>query len=396
MSRRTIPVYSGSWSCESATSFLPSHRHYYAGLHNLYGIHHLNRTSATKDASTLLFEGLDEGRFDQVRRAVAVDRKCLQSTSRHRSLSAEKLEPVAYALENCRMWSALAEHCRRTGTGVAQVGDLTFYERLSAMNIILKWMLTFPEVSIPDEYPLHTALACRLDDFAHDLLARAPSLARLPDARGKTPMHVVCALPSATPPALAARHVRGLVRLGADAAAADYDGSTPLHEVVRAVRQPVAPYGLIRRRGVQLSLERVVPIIDVLLVHGASLSAIDGMGSTALEIALLSGLDYVIIVQRAALLRERLCGLDIVQRWRPRLRPVSGIWGTLPDDVIVKIMSLLSPYDVAAGLGATCCGLRAVSTSEFLWTYLETSHCLNIVRRSIMRNSLKISSSSPT
>lgn len=379
MSRRTLPVYG-----EYSGLHLPSYRRHFGDQsQHCRATDDEDGASVVKDSSALLFEGLNESRFDQVRRAVALDRNCLKSTARHRGHSKGELNVISYALANCLKWNALAAHCRRTGTGVAQVGDLTFSERLSAMNVILRWLLNFPELEISEGTPLLTALFCRLDDVALSLLTRAPHLACVADERGKTPLHVVCKLPSAMPPTVAVRYIRLLTRLGASVRAQDMGGATPLHEILRAIRKPTAPYGLVRRRGSSLSLESVVPVIDTLLAHGASLITADGTDINVMISILRSGLDFIKLVQRASILRERLCGPIISQRWCACRLPVSGLWGLLPDDVVVKILSFLSPYDVFSGIGATCTALRAISTSKCLWSYLEWSRCVETMTYSL-------------
>lgn len=378
MSRRTLPVYSEF----SSYLFLNHRRHLGEGNYHCMASRSEDGTSTVKDSSSILFEGLDEGRFDKVRRAIAQDRSCLMTTARHRNHSEQELNVISYALANCRIWNDLAAHCRRTGTGIAQVGDLTFNERQSAMNVILRWLLNFPEVEISQGTPLLTALLCHLDDIPLLLLKRAPHLACVADARGKTPLHVVCTLPSGMSPLVAVKYIRLLTNLGADVSTQDMDGSTPLHEVLHAICQPVAPYGLVRRRGTSLKLESVMPVIDILLAHGASLTTVDGTGANVMNIALCSGLEFIKLIERATKLRERLCGSNISRRWRACRRPISGLWGQLPDDVVIKILSFLSPYDVFSGIGATCTGLRAISTTEYLWSYLELAHCLENLRNS--------------
>lgn len=395
MSHRTSPIFS-----ESSTSFFPNHRHNRSGLHTLFRIHNGCKRVESEDASHVFYEGLDEARFDQVRRAVMSDPTCLHYAVRthgaahgavHRGVS-----PISYALANCRTWSALAAHCRRTGIGIADGGELTFRERLTAMNAILAWLVAHTDgvVSMPTDQPLHTAYACRLDTFAMRLLDRWPRLAVGADARGRTPLHAVCALDADADTAVAAAaasHVSALARRGADVCARDADEQTPLHTLVNSLQKRVGvsgDYGL-TRRGVHASsrsLHMVTSVMDALLLHGASLSMRDRWGRSAPDVALQGGLDYIVLVQRAVVLCERICNCNLTCERHVLRSPrvcarVRGPWGLLPDDLVTKIMSLLSPHDALFGIGATCSALRRVATGKKLWAHLDMAHCMRAMRQ---------------
>lgn len=392
MSHRTIPVFDDNtlvYSFSARRHSLGHAREHRSDAHRL--------STVPKDSPTLLFEALDHARFDQVRRAVQANPACLRSQAPHPTSRNRPLSPIAYALANCQTWTALLLHCRRTGIAVPNACDLTFRERLSAMNVILVWLIARPDIRIPSTAPLHLTLACRLDGAASRLLSRAPWLARSRDSRGKTPLHIVAGLQAGLQSSEAVGMIHSLVAAGADVRVGDWDGATPLHDLVRATGTPTSAHGLTRRRrrgaGCAAALGAVTPVVDALLAEGARLDAKDGMGLTPLDVAFDTGLDYVGLMRRADLLRDRLCGSEVTARWREKRTNVSGMWGGLPDDVIVRIMSLLSPRDVVTGIGATCTGLRRVTVCDFLWSHLETGRCLEVLRLSVARDGLRVRSS---
>lgn len=412
MSRRTAPVFG-----ERQNTFLSPHRHGY-GYGYLVRPDERGSTAKSaearreKDASTRLFEALDEPRFDEVRRAVSDDRACLQTTQRYRASNSRPLSPIRYALANCEAWQALSAHCVRTGIVLAPLGGRTFRERISAMNAIIAWLLQQPEVEIPEGKPLHLALACGLDLAAAVMCRRAPWLACTKDSRGKTVVHVVCGLPDGIKAEDAARIICNLAHYGADCVAPDIEGATPLHDLIRVSAKPVSSHGLIRRRRYANGLEHVRPIINALLAHGARLDVYDNSGRCPVDLALHVGLDYVDLIQRAASLRERLvrnghtfeeyddnksftkgddwmCNKESILR---RSRS-TGAWGILPDDVVLKIMSYLTPCDIVKGIAGTCQSLRRIAANDVLWNHLEVTHCLDVVRESVVRISHRCTAS---
>lgn len=365
-----------------------------------------------KDVTSRLFEALDEPRFDDVRRAVYEDRTCLRKSQRYRSSSGRALSPVRYALANCEAWQALAAHCTRTGMMMAPLGGRTFRERISEMNSIIAWLLQQPEVEIPQGQLLHSALACGLNLAAVVMCRRAPWISRTKDARGKTVIHVVCGLPDGIKAEDAARMICNLTHYGADCAVADLEGATPLHDLIRVSAKPVSSHALIRRRRYANGLEYVRPIVDALLAHGARLDVCDNSGRCPLDLALHLGLDYMELVRRAASQRERLvknggtfehydANDDIIGEggWvdsadaMVRKAESTGVWGMLPDDVILKILSYLTPCDIIKGISGTCQSLRRLTGNDELWNHLEVTHCLDVVRGSVVRNSHRCSAS---
>lgn len=59
---------------------------------------------------------------------------------------------------------------------------------------------------------------------------------------------------------------------------------------------------------------------------------------------------------------------------------VAGLWGLLPDEVVLRIFAFLSPKDVVRGVGATCHALRRIAVSRDLWVSYTSVSCLNAVR----------------
>lgn len=395
---------------DDASSFLPPHRHGYGYVTTSHRGRLTQQTvnaSTAKDATTLLFDGLDEARFDQVRRAVNNDRNCLLGM-RHDATHSQLYSPIQYALANCERWQALAAHCIRTGLPVATVEGRSFRERLYSMNVIVAWLLQQPEISIPNGQPLHTALACGLDLAAAMFCRKAPWLASSTDLRGKTPAHVVCSLSNGMRPSEAAKIVVMLAHTGTNCAKADNQGLTPLHDLLDASTNPASSHGLIRRRQAVTGVEYVRPIIDVLLSHGARLDEHDNMWRTPVDIAFYAGLDYVTLIRRAAVLRERIVrtsfsntcafhqdatGLSSLNNGEAS-QPVdvqqfqaAGMWATLPEDVILKIMTYLTPCEIVSGLGRTCQLLRRTVAHSDLWKHLDLSFSLDLARKSVSHNS---------
>ncbi|CAN8073857.1 unnamed protein product [Agarophyton chilense] len=327
------------------------------------------------EKSFQIFDALDHARFDHVRRLAATNPACLQATKRV-SADVPPQSVVDYALSNCRTWNALLEHCRRTGIALPHAEDLTFPRRLASMKSIIVWLLAQPSVALPVLAPLHTAVLCELTDAFHILLQRAPHLARSVDARGKTPLHLVCALAVYTSSDSALRFVRLLHASAADFNARDADGKTPLHNLVAALSHSQPAYGLVRRRRAGNTLAAVVPLLDELLACGADIHYHDLDGASVMEHALHSGLDYLVIAQRASILRHRMCASPSALKWRHRPAHVTGIWSCLSEELVCKIFLHLSPKHVATGIGATCSALRKIALSEPLWRHLDTSRCL--------------------
>lgn len=326
-----------------------------------------------------IFDALDHARFDVVRRIVASDPSSLSATkSVNPHVAPENV--LDYALNNCRTWSALLEHCRRTGIALPHAEDLTFPRRLSSMKAIVAWLLLQPTVSLPKRTPLHTVVICELTEAFDILLKRAPHLAASVDARGRTPLHTVCSLATYISSDQATRYISQLHAAGADFNACDNDGKTPLHALLAALNDSEPMYGLVRRRRSGNNLSSVVPVVDEMLACGADIYHKDTKRTTAIEFALLSGLDYIVLAQRANLLRERICRAPSARNYASGAAHVSGNMACLSDDILFKIFTYLSPKQVITGVGVTCVGLRRIAVSDDLWRHLETSRCLALLR----------------
>lgn len=437
MSRRTLVSAAGVGTDLHVTSLLPTHRHYtyhasgFSHHHHGYYHHHHQRyprstspssssptstsvttSTSTEDATTQLFDGLDDARFDQVRRAVARDRTCLSSTRQRQnrvSTNTKPLTPLAYALANCELWNALAAHCRRTGVAVNQrlSGALTFTERLSAMNIILPWLIhSSDDIEHSSNISLlHTALSCGLHHVVFALLEKAPSLGTT-IKNGKSSLHVICGMVkckgdrdfsvsthangtsnNCIPDDVVCRLIHKLCALGCDTRLKDNNHTTPLQELVisrrsrRIVHIPSSTqqqqqegYGLRRRQQQQnlsqsaaaASLEAAGSVIETLVAHGTGLKDIQLKQITEQEITVLR--------QSVNNVREKVCGINIMGKWNECNDGSSKVstvplWSSLPDEVIDKILSFLSPVEVVTGVAMTCQGLRAQMTRPSVWIH---------------------------
>lgn len=162
-----------------------------------------------------------------------------------------------------------------------------------------------------------------------------------------------------------------------------------MHELVASLSESAPPYGLIHRSYLRPSLRFVVEIVDELLISGADIYAPDAKGSSPMDMALAKGQDYLLIAQRAGLVRERMCCSEFSKSCTNTPNTVKGLWGLLPDEVVLRIFRLLSPRDVACGIGATCVGLRQIAVSEDLWRHLETSKSMAAIREGVLRSTLR-------
>lgn len=274
------------------------------------------------------------------------------------------------------------EHCHRTGIAVPQLGDLTFRERLAAMNLIISWLLAQPDVPCPTETPLHTAISSKFDAVCDALIHCDRSLVNSLDARGKTPLHVCASLPGRMHTGLATRYIRALVEAGADVNAQDAEGRTPLHELVHSLSVSTPAYGLVRNRRQTRSLGSVREVLDCLLRFGADIYAKDRSGESVLEAAFVRELDYMELALRANWVFEKICRVELNAVAEGK---VGGVWGMLPEEVVMRIVRYLSPMDTVCGLGATCRGLRKIVVSKHVWLGYSLDYSLAAVRGVVRR-----------
>lgn len=176
-----------------------------------------------------------------------------------------------------------------------------------------------------------------------------------------------------------------LVNAGADVNARDFEGRTPMHDLVAALNVSMPAYGLVRRRRQSRSLGSVMPTVNELLVLGADVYAEDAQGNSPMDVALASGVDYLLLTLRANWVYERICESEYAARGEGSDRLVKGLWGTLPDDVVMKVFRFLSPKDVVTGIGATCHALRRCAVSKHLWNHYTTNYSMAVVRESLRR-----------
>lgn len=190
------------------------------------------------------------------------------------------------------------------------------------------------------------------------------------------------------PPAHTVRYIRMLVNAGVDVNAKDVEGKTPLHDLVASLKVTAPAYGLVRRRRLTRSLVSVMPTVNELLINGADVYAKDARGDSPMDVALISGVDYLVLTLRANWVYECICESEYAARAERDdgvCARVHGLWGTLPDDVVMRIMKFLSPKDVVGGIGATCHALRRVAVSKHLWNHYTTNYSMAVIRESLWR-----------
>lgn len=388
MSRRTAPLYPNT--SPRLTTFTSSRR--YPHGHSLLPLHLPSpHTPAKPNNSPLpsIFDALDNARFDQLRRAVITNPASLSSLSSPRNALASvsnngnaMLNVVDYALNNCKTWMALLQHCHRTGIAVPHLGELTFRERLAAMDIMIVWMLDQDGVPLPREAPLHTAVQCELDGVVQRLVAmEGGRWARVVDGRGKSALHVVAGLVQRMPGERGVRYVSSLCRGGGEANATDMEGRTAMHELVGGVGGRVNLYGLVRRRAGIRGLAGVEAVVEELLKWGGDLYHRDRRGVSAIEMAVAKGLGYGVLVDRSNWIFENVVG----GRWRAGSSDGNyasmGMWRWLPEEVVWRIVGFLSPRDAVCGLGATCVGLRRTVVAKHAWLGYSRLSVMEEVRR---------------
>ena len=403
MSHRTAPVFNNdrsvwfsppnqtSVSTTSSPSFRTS-RPRFGDLTNSLSLHSSLSSIPPEEACEKLFQALDHARFDQVRRAVASNSDCLRSnrtpflpplpSTNHNN----SLNPIEYALHNCRLWAALHDHCRRTGGGPVLTnipGDLTFRSRLTIIPHILCFLISHPDAPRPSYKNLHDALTCDLGDVVALILKKRPELACVPDNRGKTPLHLATALAPRTNSTRVTSYVHLLASHGADVRAKDTLKRTPLHDLVDSLRLPPAIQGLSRRNRSDRSLAEYASVIDALLQHGADLYAEDNHHRTPVSAAFFSLGEYSVLAERSHNIKTAICDTNFAKRLR-NVNPspkIIGPWGLLPEEVVMKILSNLSPKEVVTGIGATCKGLRRVAVHPCSWSHMDKEYCIIHVRQ---------------
>ena len=127
------------------------------------------------------------------------------------------------------------------------------------------------------------------------------------------------------------------VDMGVDARAQDIEGATALHDLVKMAAQASQPYGLVHRRRrwnastlassshSSLSssthhhlatpprrnncLDAYIPVVQLLVAHGARLSDVDRQGRDCIRLAVDSGIDAAPLIKSATMVRQHLYGV---------------------------------------------------------------------------------------
>jgi hypothetical protein len=357
-----------------------------------------------------IFAALDCASWANVRRAVAADPSVLhvQGCGQHQGAL---VYPVDYALRLASLWSSLLEHCDRTGvvdpSAVLRDSPLTLRERVTAIANITTWLISVDSAPKPGRDALHVALRAKLASVVFVILKIYPELALAPAVPSlKTPLHFVASMASGTAlsttsfdPGVVAQAILRVP--GTSAGCVDAEGRNPLHDLVRSFSVTANPYGLSPTRSRSSSLHSLSPLIELLVVHGADPSARDAAGESSLSLAVRS-LDYLAIVHASDSIYKAICSVG--QRSGPvgssrsvtRLNTTSGcpagiyggnhecesagMFGKLPEDIVILIMRKTSPYDAVVALGGSCRLLRRISTREHVWRHLSQSCTLEHVR----------------
>lgn len=373
MSRRTAPIYSSSSS--------------------IRWMEGSDRRCAEQVRT--IFDALEMARFDGVRRAVRDNSAVLEASSAHRSTFVvtgtahhERTTPVDYALELCRRWQSMQEHCERTGVLEGAPGFLTIRQRLLSMSSIIEWLIEQPGAPLPSTHALHTVISCQFSSVAEILLKRDASFAKHKDARGKTPLHIACrmAVRISSPELL--RYIRMLRDADAHVNATDNEGLTPLHDLVLSFTSSRRRYGLARTRMIHSPLSTMQNVAEYLIAEGANLYAHDNDGVSPLELALNEGLDYVVLVKSAERVFMCVCRN---RTYRVNREDDEHIWTrmgyfeSLPAEVIFRILSHLSPREAVTGIACTCKALHALATSDTVWRHLSTASGMLLAREAVRK-----------
>lgn len=334
-----------------------------------------------RDASTAplsIFSALEQGRFDAVRHAIEADPDMLTLRGGPTGVAT----PLEHALGLARLWNSLLVHCERTGAVVSPPGMLGARHRLAATGTMVEWLVTPPNAPNASPDALQAAIQCNYMCVAQQLVKRNPALAVTPGARDRSPLHVAMRLAARASPEDVLAYAKLLRKAGASFHTKNADGATPLHELVAALAVARRARSLERARVPRASLRTVQSTIEFAVQEGADLFAVDHTGITPLEAAIRERLDYLVFVRAADAVYRRICS-------RRRIPPVAsmGMFDALPHDIMLRIISELSPRDAVCGIGATCVTLRTLVKTEFTWKRLSKRTCMARAR-SFLRKEL--------
>eukprot|EP00171_Calliarthron_tuberculosum_P019034 IDg19034t1 len=167
-------------------------------------------------------------------------------------------------------------------------------------------------------------------------------------------MHAAMRLAARLSPASTLAYVRLLRDAGASFEARDVYGCTPLHELVITLAVSRRARALEGTRVHRPSLRRVQSTIEFALLEGADLFAVDRRGVTPFDIAVREHLDYLVLVRAAHFIYTNICKNSQREAMDGRM----GMFEALPHDIILRIVSCLSPRDAVTGIGASCKALN--------------------------------------
>lgn len=361
MSRRALPLY-GLHATSTAT----------ASVHatSLPSTADAASPSAAASTTACIFDALEQGRFDAVRRAVAAQPECLHKVDELQRT------PLAVALHRAREWDAVLTHCTRTGTGGADTFEAR--RRRTALVASAEWLVNQQGAPPPSRDALHTAVSCDMVRVADALVQADPTLIVERDVRRRTPLHVAMALaPRVAPTSLL--HYCVLLHED-DYNSCDSDGATPLHHLVSALVRSRGALGLARAgAGRRAPLGQLACVLQHAILGGANALAVNRHGHTPLDMAIRGGLDYLALVRVADAVYRRM----VVPK--PPSNATMGLFDILPKDVLLRVLAFVPPRD-AVQLSETSSSLRYAVSNEWLWSHLSARHTMAHARLLIRRD----------
>lgn len=321
------------------------------------------------EAPVCIFLALEKGRFDLVRQAVEADASMLSK----RGGTNGTATPLEHALCLAQGWLSLLAHCERSGAAVSAPDLTAARKRVAIVAAMIEWLAGHPSAPQAPRNALHAAIACNYASVARLLVAREPTLVScLADARRRTPLHTAMRLAARVAPAEMLAYVRLLLSAGASFEVRDIDGCTPLHALVIALASVRRARTLERAHAHRPSLRAVQSTVEFALLEGADLFALNRCGVTPLDLAVREGLDYAVFVNVGNSIYENIC----TKRQQGGPCGKMGMFEDLPHDIVLRVMSMLSPRDAVTGIGASCKTMNKLLRNEYLWKHLSFRDCM--------------------